>query len=170
MTAADRSGRRRERADAAASLRAAGWSLRQIARHLHVSALRRPWEDDWRPEAQRLRAAGHPDHRNSQLMPFWMIAERLSVSEREVRRHFARLRARESRAKRAAWLRTAGHSLRQIAASLGVSEATIRRDLAARPVRHLPARKTRIVPASAAGITHPDDAPGNVVPLRRTPS
>jgi len=178
--------RRRDRADTAARLHAAGWSARQIARHLRVSdstvradlatapaplrpsALQRPWEGDWRPGAVRLRASGHPDHRNSQPMPYWMIAERLSVPERDVRRHFARLRARESRADRAAWLRTAGRSFRQIAARLGVSEATVRRDLAARPVRHLPARKTRVVPASGAGIAHPDDAPPvNVVPLQR---
>jgi predicted transcriptional regulator len=176
---------RHERAESAARLRAAGWSLRQIARHLGVSdstvradlrtapvplqpsVLRRPWEGDWRPEARRLRARGHPDHRNSQLMPFWMIAEKLGVAERDVRRYFARSRSRESRADRAVWLRIAGQSLREIAASLGVSEATVRRDLADRPVRHLPARKTRIVPATATGIAHPDDAASTVIPLRR---
>ena len=177
---------RHDRAVQAARLRAAGWSLRQIARKLGVadSTVRadlraaaaplrpspspRPWSGDWRPEADRLRAAGHPDHQRSQLTPFWMIAERLAVDEGDVRRHFARLRKRESRADRAAWLRTAGQSLRQIATTLGVSEATVRRDLSARPVRHLPARKNRIVPASAAEIAHPNDAPpATVLPLRR---
>ena len=128
----------------------------------------RPWSGDWRPEATRLRAAGHPDHQRSQLMPFWMIAERLAVDEGDVRRHFARLRKRESRADRAVWLRTAGQSLRQIATALGVSVATVQRDLADRPVSHLPARKVRIVPGSAPAIAHPDDTPpDNVVPLRR---
>jgi predicted ArsR family transcriptional regulator len=101
-------------------------------------------------------------------MPVWMIGDRLGISEPDIRRHFARLRNRESRADRAAWLRTAGQSLRQIATALGVSEATVRRDLAARPVRHLPARKSRIVPASAPEIAHQNDAPpAAVVPLRR---
>jgi lambda repressor-like predicted transcriptional regulator len=176
---------RHERAESAARLRAAGWSLRQIARHLRVAdstvradlrdapaplrpyPLAPPFAGDWRAKAEQFRAAGHPDHRRSQPMPFWMIAERLSVPERDVRRHFARLRSRESRADRALWLRTAGQSLREIAASLGVSEATVRRDLADRPVRHLPARKTRIVPAAATGIAHPDDAAPAVIPLRR---
>ena len=186
MTAADRATRRLDRADIAARLHAAGWPKRQIARFLHVSdstvrsdlrtaaaplrpsGLQRPWVGDWRPEAVRLRASGHPDHRNSQLMPIWMISKRLGVSEPDIRRHFARLRKRESRADRAAWLRTAGQSLRQIAVVLGVSEATVRRDLADRPVRHLPARKPRIIPASASETAHPDDAPpATVVPLRR---
>jgi lambda repressor-like predicted transcriptional regulator len=186
VTAADRAARRVDRVDVAAQLHAAGWPMRQIARFLHVSdstirsdlraaaaplrpsSLPRPWVGDWRPEAVRLRESGHPDHRNSQLMPLWMISDRLGVSERDVRRHLARLRNRESRADRAVWLRTAGQSLRQIATTLGVSEATVRRDLAARPVRHLPARKARIVPASAPAIAHPDDAPqATVVPLRR---
>lgn len=178
---------RLERAEKAAEYRAAGWSPRQIARRLgvaestvradlrgapaplHPYPLPAPFTGDWRAKAEQLRAAGHPDHANSQLRPFWMIAQDLVINERDVRRHFARLRARESRADRAVWLKISGKSLREIAASLGVSEATVRRDLAARPVRHLPARKNRILPATATGIAHPDDAPADVIPLRNNP-
>jgi DNA-binding CsgD family transcriptional regulator len=177
--------RRRDRADSAARLRAAGWSFRQIARRLGVSdstvrmdlrtapaplrpsPLPRPFGRDWRPEAERLRAAGHPDHRRSQAMPFWMIAERLAIAERDVRRYFAQLRRRDTRAANAASLRSGGLSLRAIAACLGVSEATIRRDLTASPVRHQAERKPDIRPGSATGIARPDDAPGKVIPFRR---
>lgn len=186
MTASPSAGRCRERADRAARLRASGWSLRQIARHLGVadSTVRadlrtapvpirpspdpRPWSGDWRPEAMRLRACGHPDHQGSQPMPFRMIAERLAVDERDVRRHFARLRKRDARAAEAAALRASGLSLRAIAPRLGVSEPTVRRDLAARPpVRHPAARFPRIRPGTASGTAHPDDAPSAVIPLRR---
>jgi DNA-binding CsgD family transcriptional regulator len=178
--------RRRYHADTAARLRAAGWSLRQIARYLGVSPSTvradlstapvplqpdprpRPFDRDWRPDAERLRAAGHPDHRNSQPMPFYMIASRLAVDERDVRRYFARLRRLDTRAANAASLRAGGLSLRAIAACLGVSEATVRRDLAATPVRHPAARKKDVRPGSGAGTAHPHDAGGNVIPLRRT--
>jgi transposase len=177
--------RRRDRADSAARLHAAGWSFRQIARRLGVSdstvradlrtapvplrpsPVPRPWTGDWRPEAVRLRAAGHPDHRRSQPMPFHMIAGRLAVDEREVRRYFNRLRRRDTRAANAASLRSGGLSLRAIAACLGVSEATVRRDLAATPLRHQAARKPDVRPGSSTGIAHPHDAPGKVIPFRR---
>jgi predicted DNA-binding transcriptional regulator YafY len=100
-------------------------------------------------------------------MPFYMIAERLSVAERDVRRYFAQLRRRDTRVDNAAALRSGGLSLRAIAACLGVSEATVRRDLAANPVRHPPARKSDIRPGSPTGIARPDDAPGKVIPFRR---
>ena len=159
MTAAERAALRLARADTAAQLHAAGWSKRQIARFLHVSdsTIRsdlhtaaaplhpshrpRPWVGDWRPEAVRLRASGHPDHRSSQAMPVWMISERLGVSERDVRRYFARLRKREARADRAVWLRTGGQSLRQIATALGVSVATVQRARA--ESSHRPSIRTR---------------------------
>lgn len=177
--------RRRDRADSAARLRAAGWSFRQIARRLGVSdstvradlaiapvplrpsALPRPWTGDWRPEAVRLRAAGHPDHRGSQPMPFWLIASRLAVDERDVRRYFSQLRQRDERAAKAAALRSGGLSLRAIADRLGVSEPTVRRDLTATPLRHPAARKPDVRPGNDSGIAHPHDAPGNVIPLRR---
>jgi hypothetical protein len=101
-------------------------------------------------------------------MPFHMIAERLAIDERDVRRYFTQLRRRDTRAANAASLRSGGLSLRAIAACLGVSEATVRRDLAATPVRHQAARKKDIRPGSSAGIAHPHDAAGNVIPLRRT--
>jgi hypothetical protein len=50
---------------------------------------------------------------------------------------------------------------------LGVSEATVRRDLAADAhVRHPAARKPGIRPGTSPETAHPDDAP-NVIPLRR---
>jgi DNA-binding CsgD family transcriptional regulator len=174
---------RRDRAESAARLRAAGWSLRQIARHLRVadstvradlrtapvplqpSVLRRPWEGDWRAEARRLRDRGHPDHRNSQAMPFWMITQELGIAERDVRRYFARIRKQEIRAANAAQLRAGGMSLRQIAAALGVSEPTVRRDLTR--VRHLPARKRSRDLAQSSGVAHLHDAPGQVLPFRK---
>jgi DNA-directed RNA polymerase specialized sigma24 family protein len=175
---------RRDRADRAAELHAAGWSARQIARKLGVSdstvradlrtapaplrpyPLPRPFDGDWRPEALRLRAAGHPDHRRSQLMPCWMVAERLGIAERDVRRFFTRLRKLETRAANAAQLRAGGMSLRQIAAAVGVSEPTVRRDLTR--VRHLPARKRSRDLAQSSGIAHLHDAPGQVLAFRRT--
>ena len=186
MTASPSAVRRRERADRAARLRAAGWSLRQIARSLGVAdstvradlraapvplrpaATPRPWQGTaWWPEAVRLRAEGHPDHQGSQPMPFRMIAERLAVDEQDVRRHFARLAKRDKRARQAAVLRACGLSLRAAAACLGVSEATVRRDLAAEPpVRHPAARFPGISPGNDTGIAHPEDA-HSVIPLRR---
>jgi DNA-binding CsgD family transcriptional regulator len=178
------------RAERAAQYRAAGWSLRQIARRIGVSEatvradlrdapaplrswpLPPPFTGDWRPEAERLRASGHPDHRGSQLMPYHLIASNLSVDEQDVRAHFTRLRKRDQRARNAADLSAGGWSLRQIAAALGVSEATIRRDLRRARVRQLGARRPSDLPTSApdtiASFTHPDDAPSAaVVPLRR---
>jgi lambda repressor-like predicted transcriptional regulator len=177
---------RRDRADRAARLRAAGWSLRQIARSVGVadstvradlraapvplrpSPVPRPWSGTvWWPEAVRLRASGHPDHQGSQAMPFHMIAERLAVAEEDVRRHFARLGKRDKRGRQSAALRACGLSLRAVADCLGVSEATVRRDLAAEPpVRHPAARFPDISPGSDTGIAHPEDAL-NVIPLRR---
>jgi lambda repressor-like predicted transcriptional regulator len=185
VTASPSAVRRRERADRAARLRAAGWSLRQIARSLGVadstiradlraapvplrrSPVPRPWSGDWRPEAVRLRVAGHPDHQGSQPMPFRMIAERLAVAEEDVRRHFARLAKRDKRARQAATLRACGLSLRAVAGRLGISEATVRRDLAAEPpVRHPAARFPDISPGNNTGIAHPEDA-HSVIQLRR---
>jgi transposase len=177
---------RRDRAAAAAELRAADWSLRQIARHLRVaestvradlraaaaplrpSALRRPWQGNWRPEALRLRAKGHPDHQGSQPRPYWMIAKDLAVDERDIRRYFARLGKRDARAAEAAVLHASGLSGREIARRLGVSEATIRRDLTGpRGVRHPRARKTPPTPLPTARTADLRDAPGIVIPLRR---
>jgi DNA-binding CsgD family transcriptional regulator len=181
---------RRSRAERAARYRAAGWSLRQIARRIGVSEwtvradlrdapaplrsspLPPPFAGDWRAAAERLRAAGHPDHRNSQLMPYHLIASSLSVDERDIRAHFTRLRKRDQRAGNAAALSAGGWSLRQVAAALGASEATVRRDLRRAPVRQLGARQPPEILTSApgpiAGSTHPDDAPSAaVVPLRR---
>jgi hypothetical protein len=181
---------RRDRAQRAARYRAAGWSLRQIARRIKVSEatvradLRaappplHPWPQpapfsgDWRAEAERLRASGHPDHKNSQAMPHWMIADRLAVDEADVRAHFARLRRRDQRASNVASLSAGGLSLRQVAAALGISEATVRRDLRTARVRQLGARRRSEIPTSApgaiAGFTHPDDAAAAaVIPLRR---
>lgn len=179
---------RAERAERAARYRAAGWSLRQTARKLGVSEatvradlrsaprplhswpLPPPFAGDWRAEAERLRVSGHPDHRNSQLMPYHLIASNLSVDEQDVRAHFTRLRKRDQRARNAAALSAGGWSLRQIACALGVSEATVRRDLKRAQVRHLAARQPLETPTSpsrpVAGPAHPDDAHGNVVPLR----
>ena len=93
-------------------------------------------------------------------MPSWMIARNLAVDERDVRRLFARLRKRDARAASAAALRADGLSLRAVAGRLGVSEATVRRDLAAdAPVRHPAARKPGIRPGtspkSRTPTTHP---------------
>jgi hypothetical protein len=105
-------------------------------------------------------------------MPFHLIASNLSVDERDVRAHFARLRRRDQRAANVAALSGGGLSLRQVADALGTSEATVRRDLRRTPVRHLPARRRSETPTSApgatAGSTHLNDAPvGAVIPLRR---
>jgi hypothetical protein len=101
-------------------------------------------------------------------MPFHLIASNLAVDEGDLRRHFARLRKRDTRAANAAALRAGGLSLRAVAACLGVDEATIRRDLAAgTPVRHPAGWKPDIRPGSSAEIVHPSAA-SNVIPLRRT--
>lgn len=142
--------------------------LRNAPAPLRPSPVPRPWAGDWRPEAERLRASGHPDHRTSAPMPHWMIAERLSVSEQDIRRHFARRRRRDARAAEAGRLRGDGLSNRAIARALGVTEATIRRDLASTPVRHPGAQKLSSIPSSAPISARANDAPRtNVLPLRR---
>jgi hypothetical protein len=182
---------RRDRAERAARYRAAGWSLRQIAHRtgvseatvradlrdapapLRPSPVAPPFTGDWRAKAEQLRAAGHPDHAGSQLMPYHLIASNLSIDERDVRAHFTRLRKRDQRAANAAALTAGGLSLRQVATALGVSEATVRRDLRHAPVvRQLGARQPPENPTSAphpiTDSTHPDDAPeAAIIPLLR---
>src|SRR5271165_3654559 len=124
---------RLDRAVTAARLHREGWSVRQIARRLEVSdstvradlrdstpgstppAARLQRHRGWETAAEMLRASGHPEHQQSQLMPYWMIAERLGIREEAIRRYFTRQRSRTARADEAARLRSAGLPLRQIA-------------------------------------------------------
>lgn len=81
-------------------------------------------------------------------------------------------RDKNKRMAKAVELRDRGLSLRQIAARLVVSEGTIRNDLkrwqAARvnvsPLRNPAAQKC----PTGGEITHPDYAPADVIPLRRS--